>query len=334
MNDAEFRHLLESCTTLSDKQRAVLKSTLSKPPYQQSCLLYERLENNFAINPICPYCNSDNICKYGRQSDRQRYQCKTCSRTFNALTGTPLAHVNVTFVLDQYLECMTTSMTLRAAARTCGISLDTAFHLRHRIMQLLQTDQAEQLNGIVELDETFFRESHKGSRTLPTQREPRKRGGVRKKRLKAGQVRKHEPPVKKIPVLVACDRQNKMVSNVLEHMWWEDIEACLTNRISADTLVCADALAQHSIVAKHLGFTLKTLVAVAGQTVREGVFHLQHVNAHHSTLKGWINNWFKGVASKYLNRYVGWRRALSTCELTFSRLIEKLAGGLLHQLKP
>ena len=49
----------------------------------------------------------------------------------NALTGTLLAHVNVTSVLDQYLECMITSMPLRAAARACGISLDTAFHLQY-----------------------------------------------------------------------------------------------------------------------------------------------------------------------------------------------------------
>ena len=54
-----------------------------------------------------------------------------------------------------------------------------------------------------------------------------------------------------------------MVSHALYHMWWEDIEACLTGHICADTLVCADALAQHSIIANHLGFTLKTLVAVA-----------------------------------------------------------------------
>ena len=95
------------------------------------------------------------------------------------------------------------------------------------------------------------------------QRQPRKREGVRKKRLKASQVHRGEPPVKKVPVLVACDRQNNMVSHALDHMWWEDIEACLTGHICADTLVCADALAQHSIIAKHLGFTLKTLMAVA-----------------------------------------------------------------------
>ena len=89
------------------------------------------------------------------------------------------------------------------------------------------------------------------------QRQPRKREGVRKKRLKASQVHRREPPVKKVPVLVACDRQNNMVSHALYHMWWEDIEACLTGHICADTLVCADALAQHSIIANPLGFTLK-----------------------------------------------------------------------------
>lgn len=96
--------------------------------------------------------------------------------------------------------------------------------------------------------------------------------------------------------------------------------------IPSGTTVCADALAQHDIVATHLGVVLKTLIGVEGKTVREGVFHPQHVNAHHSTLKNWMNNWFKGVASKYLYRYVGWRRALSTCDFTLQRLIEKLAG--------
>ena len=109
-----------------------------------------------------------------------------------------------------------------------------------------------------------------------------------KKPLKAGQVRKPERPVKKIPVLVACDRQSGMVSDVLDHMWWEDMEARLVGRIPPGTPVCADALAQHDIVAAHLDVVLKTLIDAEGKTVREGVFHLQHVNAHHSTLKSWV----------------------------------------------
>ena len=57
-------------------------------------------------------------------------------------------------------------------------------------MKLMQSEQAELLQGIVELDEMFFCESHKGSRSLPFQRRSIKRGSVRKKRLKASQVRK------------------------------------------------------------------------------------------------------------------------------------------------
>ena len=131
-------------------------------------------------------------------------------------------------------------MPLRATARACGISLDTLFHLRHRIMELLQGEQAELLQGIVELDETFFRESHKGSRHQPFQRASQKRRGVRKK--------------------------------VLDYMWWEEIESCLVGRIAPDTPVCADALAQHDRVAERLGFVLKTLVTTEGQTIRQGVF--------------------------------------------------------------
>ena len=140
-------------------------------------------------------------------------------------------------------------------------------------MELLQGEQAELLQGIVELDETFFRESHKDSRHRLFQRASQKRGGVRKKRLKPGQLRRQKRPVKKVPVLVACDRQRNMVKKVLDYMWWKEIESCLVGRIAPDTPVCADALAQQDRVAERFGFVLKTLVTTEGQTAREGLFH-------------------------------------------------------------
>ncbi|WP_419832175.1 hypothetical protein [Endozoicomonas atrinae] len=36
------------------------------------------------------------------------------------------------------------------------------------------------------------------------------------------------------------------------------------------------------------------------------------MNAYHSELKRWINGFFKGVATKYLQRYLGWKRYLKT----------------------
>lgn len=107
------------------------------------------------------------------------------------------------------------------------------------------------------MDETFFKESRKGERHLP--RPARKRGGEKRLRI-AGASKERKKPVNKIPVMVACDRQQNIVSNVLEHMWWEDILACLEGHIKPQTPVCADALAQHEIIAKKLGVVLKELV--------------------------------------------------------------------------
>ena len=41
----------------------------------------------------------------------------------------------------------------------------------------------------------------------------------------------------------------------------------------------------------------------------DGVFHIQNVNAYDSRLKNWIRR-FHGVATKYLDNYLGWRRML------------------------
>ena len=331
MTDSDFCELLEVLSTLSDMQKSIVFATLNRSDNAVALpQIYQRLESNFSAHPRCGHCHSENVNRHGFQHQRQRYKCKDCGRTFNALTGTPLNHIKEPGVLDQYLTCMTTSMTLRPTARQCGISLDTAFHMRHRIMQLLQGDQAELLQGIVEIDEAFFRHSEKGSRQLT--RPARKRGGIRQKPGKPGQKKRPGFKVKQVPVLVACDRQHHLTSDVLENMKYQGIEACLAGRIPPGTPVCADALSQHDKVAENLGFILKSLVTRLGQTIRDGVFHLQHVNGYHSELKGWINDVFKGVATKYLARYLGWRRALSNCELTQERLIEKLAAHWVYPL--
>ncbi|MFT6914838.1 MAG: hypothetical protein ACJAWL_001137 [Motiliproteus sp.] len=106
---------------------------------------------------------------------------------------------------------MVISMTLRPAALKFGVSLETSFRLRHRVMEIIESDKPERLQGIVEMDETFFRESLKGQRKLS--RLARKRGGLKSRpQRKLNGLRRGKPPgithqqSKKIPVWVACDR--------------------------------------------------------------------------------------------------------------------------------
>jgi hypothetical protein len=52
---------------------------------------------------------------------------------------------------------MVDSKTLRVAAKECGINLTTAFVWRHKFIKLDYLLMSEQLEGIVEIDETWFK---------------------------------------------------------------------------------------------------------------------------------------------------------------------------------
>jgi hypothetical protein len=41
----------------------------------------------------------------------------------------------------------------------------------------------------------------------------------------------------------------------------------------------------------------------------DGAWHVQNVNAYHSRLKTWVRK-FNGVATRYLENYLGWFRTL------------------------
>ena len=120
----------------------------------EACIL-----SQFAEHPVCPKCQGDDIGRWGFQCGRQRYRCNSCSATFNAFSCTPLARLRYPEKWNNYLTGMTCSMTLRASASEYGIALETAFRWRHRFLEVINNDQAEELCDITELDETFF-ENH------------------------------------------------------------------------------------------------------------------------------------------------------------------------------
>lgn len=324
MEHSQFLKLLETICTLTDEQTSLFKKAIedqTQPSATQSVLM-SRIEHNFANNPLCPHCQGKKIRRWGNEHGRQRYQCPQCKKTFTAFTKTPLNHLRVVGALDLYIDCMKTSMTLRPAARKCGISLETSFNLRHRLMEIIESDKPELLQGIVEMDETFFRESFKGQRQLS--RPARKRGGIKPRQRKTSGPKSKRPRL--IPVWVACDRQGQTTDAVLNHISADELYIHLNNRIESSTPLVADAHLAHEAVADKLNVVLKELVSSLGQTVIEKVFHIQHVNAYHSKLKIWINGHFRGVATKYLYRYLGWQRLLSSNLLSTREFIERFAG--------
>ena len=103
-------------------------------------------------------------------------------KTFNPLTGTPLAGLHHQDRWPDQAQALIAGETIAKAAERCKVAYTTAFRWRHRFLSALNLDKPRRLSGIVEADETFILESFKGKRRdLP--RASRKRGGKAAKRV-------------------------------------------------------------------------------------------------------------------------------------------------------
>jgi transposase-like protein len=173
MENRAFVRLLKQLKGLTPSQKGKLESTL----HQEGAT--DIVSTAIEEPQRCPHCGSDMYQKWGVRSGLQRYRCNRCKRTYNALTGTPLARLRHKEVWADFAQDLMKSTTVRESAMHCGVNKNTTFRWRHRMLNNAKRLD-EHLHGIVEFDETYFLESRKGERNLD--RNPRKRGGAASKR--------------------------------------------------------------------------------------------------------------------------------------------------------
>lgn len=301
MHKAKFRALLCQVGDLNERELDELVNAVQK---RQSATKALRLVES-ARGPLsCPSCRTERVVRNGRARGLQRYLCKACGRSFSALTGTALAGVHHKERLHAFAECMSRGASIRDSAAELKISLNTALRLRHRFLNSVIEHQPKPLNGMVEVDETFFRESFKGARKLP--RESRHRG---KSKSRKGAPR--GPSKDLIPVLVARSRGGPYVADaVLPSLSATAIKAALAPIVGPDTLLVADGSGSIASAAKDLDVTFQAVPTTYVGHVR-GVYHVQTVNQYHSRLKGWINHELRGVSTRHLPKYLAWMRTFA-----------------------
>ncbi len=118
-----------------------------------------------------PHCQSIEIVKNGTQTNKQRYKCKSCNKTFSILSDTFLAWTKKDFqVWKKFIYCMMEGYSVRKAATVCKINRNMAFVCRHKILDSLSIYMSNQnsMKGIIEADDTFFRLSFKGNKSVKT----------------------------------------------------------------------------------------------------------------------------------------------------------------------
>ncbi len=287
-----FVKLLEQLSLLTPSQRAQVRSALDERPNAAAVAIASVVPRP----NVCPRCQAagEQLRPWGHSHGLARMRCRACGKTSNALTGTPLAHLRKREQWLRYGQALIEGVSVRQAAQGCGVDKNTAFLWRHRFLQAAATHRPAHEGGIVEADETFFLESFKGQRKL--HRPARKRGGV-------------GPHWEHIAVLVVRDRSGQTADYRLEGIDATHITAVLRPLVDKDAILCTDGARVYKTVARTLGLTHRAINVQQGIRVVDGAFHIQNVNAYDSRLKQWMGR-FHGVATKYLENYLGWRRML------------------------
>jgi transposase-like protein len=266
----------------------------------------------------CPHCISHDVVLHGLDKNRrQRFKCRACRRTYNILTGTPMARARKAEKWGTYLNFMSDHMSVRDIV-TAGIGVHhvTVWRWRHRFLAAAVNDNAALLSGIIEADETFFLRSFKGDHGWKNGLPPENRAA----RPRAWGATRRDLSDEQVPVLSALDTSGGIYEAMLPSL--TGIEAALNGRIAPASVLCSDGTAAYANVADKAGAEHRVIhvPTIASHEIkinpvptpprREDRLGLSRVNAHHGRLKAFINGRCRGVATKYLDNYLGWHRAM------------------------
>lgn len=300
MNLVELRKAIEA---LSYSDRRELLEALEHSYQSHSVEVKEELEESkFSKGVYCPHCGCvENVQKYGKKNGIQRYRCKDCGKFFTALSFSVFNKTHKSLATwEKYVECMLDGLSIRKSAQVCDISLRTSFIWRHKILDALtqKIEKETSLKGVIEADETFFRVSYKG----------RKRDMPRRSYHRGMKASKRGLSRQQVCVPCAIDRSNSVFSKIcnLGKISTRELNAFYKGRVESGAIFCTDSEKTYK------GFTNQNeyrLIQIESGKHKNGIYHINHINAYHSNLKQFIQR-FRGVATKYLNNYLVWNNCI------------------------
>jgi transposase-like protein len=273
MASKQFQNILHHVTNLN---------------YSQLKKLRHEVESNIASNQVgqaiadheetishCLHCNSHQLNRWGMtRQGIQRFKCKSCNKTVNALADSPLYRMKKSEKWIEYTTLMWGGVSLRKSAKALDITLRTSFRWRHMFIKAPVSFNPSELTGVIEADETFLPESFW---------------------------------IKKVPIFIALDRSGAVSHKVLKRNTKENIQAQLKPLLSSGSVLCTDGNLSYKGIAKELDIDHKRFIVLDNQRVIDGAYHIQTLNNYMKRWKGWLKR-FNGIGTDYVENYLSWFR--------------------------
>jgi len=270
----------------SGSQKSLLKTLERKNQVMHTKLIQHPVK-------FCPYCQSTDFSKNGTRGSTQRYICKECRKVFTGKTGTIKHGIKNDNKFEKYFRLMFEHyMTLSEISKRIGISYQTAFDWRHKILGTLEIT-TDEFNGITEIDDLWFLYSQKG------------RKGLKYSRIRGGSHRQGDNNFQ-VKLLVTADREQNKDMSVLKigRISKSDIQQEIGGKFNDSCILVSDKHRSISAFAKSEGVRHKSFLSKNHKATKE--YHVQNVNNIASRLKDVVNHKFRGVSTKYLQNYANW----------------------------
>lgn len=231
----------------------------------------------------CPRCKGKSI---SRKQKRDQYDCNSCRYQFSATSGTIFHDTHLPlpkWFAAVYLMCESRKgISANQLKRTLKVSYKTAWYLCHRIRKAMEEINAEQLNGTVEVDETYI-------------------GGRYDKRRKRG-------PYEKQGVMGMIERDGKFEAQTIPTASKKILVGIIRERIAQSATVFTDEYPAYKSVkrthAKH-----DTVNHTALEWVR-GDVHTNSIESAWSLFNRSIIGAYHKMSTKHMDAYLNefeWR---------------------------
>ena len=249
--------------------------------------------------PICVRCGGHSVVRNGHKHGKQAYLCRDCGKSFVETTNTVMYYSHYgKDIWEQVTKDTYERKAIDRTAKALGLDHHVVFNMRHKILKALEDTEEEgpiELGEVSELDETFVLDSYKGSEAEREKagREARKHGAKASKR---GLSREY------VCICSGVERGgdsfaytvNRAVPNK------EELKMAFEKHIAPRSLLLCDGLRGYGTLENLTDCTVKNVNAKENKD--KGFYHLNHINNFHGFIKSCWRD-FRGVATKYLNRY-------------------------------
>lgn len=248
--------------------------------------------------PACLYCAAQAVIRYGFKCKKQRFLCKNCGHTFMPTTNTMMAHSHFSASVWKGMIADTLQgNAIDFSAKRLGLYHQAAFNMRHKILMALQKipETANvRLEDVSEFDETFVLDCYKGRTLNPqTERKPGKHGA---KALKRGISSEY------LCICTGIQRKGDALAATVNRTKpsAKELVSIFEGHIADGTLVLCDGLRSYHVLPGIADCTVRDCMNQEGDEPH--FFNLNTVNGFHGFIKKRYN-FYRGVASKYINRY-------------------------------